>query len=42
MCGEYEKSEDKEEEKYWLIKNAGVKGAITSKRGHNQTPLILW
>ena len=42
MCGEYEKSEDKEEEKYQLIKNAGVKGAITSKRGHNQTPLILW
>lgn len=42
MCGEYEKSEDKEEEKYWLIKNAGVKGEITSKRGHNQTPLILW
>ena len=39
MCGwEYEKSEDKEEEKYWLIKNAGVKGAITSKRENNQTP----
>jgi predicted enzyme related to lactoylglutathione lyase len=37
---EYEKSkEDKEEgENYWLIKNAGLKGAITSKRENNQTP----
>ncbi|HET9773398.1 MAG TPA: hypothetical protein VFP25_00290 [Nitrososphaeraceae archaeon] len=25
-------------EKYWLIKNAGIKGAITSKREDNQTP----
>ena len=23
---------------YWLIKNAGIKGAITSKREDNQTP----
>jgi uncharacterized protein len=37
---EYEKSEEGEEneEKYWLIKNAGLKGAITSKRENNQTP----
>lgn len=35
---EYEKSEEDREEKYWLIKNAGVKGAITSKRENNQTP----
>ena len=38
---EYEKSKEEEgenEEKYWLIKNAGIKGAITSKREHNQTP----
>src|ERR687898_1473602 len=33
---EYEKSE--EGEKYWLIKNAGIKRAITSKREDNQTP----
>ena len=32
----YEKSE--EGKKYWLIKNAGIKGAITSKREDNQTP----
>jgi hypothetical protein len=25
-------------EKYWLIKNAGIKGAITSKREDNQPP----
>jgi len=30
--------EEGEGEKYWLIKNAGVKGAITSKRENNQTP----
>jgi uncharacterized protein len=37
---EYEKSKEggESEEKYWLIKNAGVKGAITSKRENNQTP----
>lgn len=38
---EYEKSKEEggeSEEKYWLIKNAGIKGAITSKREHNQTP----
>jgi len=38
---EYEKSEEEEEgggENYWLIKNAGIKGAITSKREDNQTP----
>ena len=39
---EYEKSEKDREgeegENYWLIKNAGVKGAITSKRENNQTP----
>jgi predicted enzyme related to lactoylglutathione lyase len=36
---EYEKSEEGQEgEKYWLIKNAGIKGAITSKREDNQTP----
>ena len=36
---EYEKSEGGGEgEKYWLIKNAGIKGAITSKREDNQTP----
>ena len=38
---EYEKSKEEggeNEEKYWLIKNAGIKGAITSKREHNQTP----
>ena len=27
-----------EGEKYWLTKNAGIKGAITSKREDNQTP----
>ena len=26
------------EKKYWLIKNARLKGAITSKRENNQTP----
>ena len=31
---EYEKGEG---EKQWLIKNAGIKGAITSKREDNQT-----
>jgi predicted enzyme related to lactoylglutathione lyase len=35
---EYEKSKEGGGEKYWLIKNAGVKGAITSKRENNQTP----
>jgi uncharacterized protein len=38
---EYEKSEEEEGgggENYWLIKNAGIKGAITSKREDNQTP----
>jgi predicted enzyme related to lactoylglutathione lyase len=36
---EYEKSEEGQEgEKYWLLKNAGIKGAITSKREDNQTP----
>ena len=37
---EYEKSEEggESEENYWLIKNAGIKGAITSKREDNQTP----
>jgi predicted enzyme related to lactoylglutathione lyase len=38
---EYEKSKEgggESEEKYCLIKNAGIKGAITSKREHNQTP----
>jgi predicted enzyme related to lactoylglutathione lyase len=38
---EFEKSEGEGEgegEKYWLIKNAGIKGAITSKREDNQTP----
>ena len=39
---EYEKSEEEGggggEENYWLIKNAGIKGAITSKREDNQTP----
>ena len=36
---EYEKSgEGGERENYWLIKNAGIKGAITSKREDNQTP----
>ena len=38
---EYEKSKEEggeSEEKYWLIKNAGINGAITSKREHNQTP----
>jgi len=29
---------DEEGEKYRLIKNAGIKGAITSKREDNQTP----
>ena len=40
---EFEKSEEgggggggEEGEKYWLIKNAGIKGAITSKREDNQ------
>jgi len=40
---EYEKSKEEgreSEEKYWLIKNAGIKGAITSKREHNQTPTL--
>jgi len=37
---EYEKSEEGGDggENYWLIKNAGIKGAITSKREDNQTP----
>jgi hypothetical protein len=35
---EYEKSKGESEEKYWLIKNAGIKGAITAKRENNQTP----
>jgi uncharacterized protein len=37
---EYEKSEEEGGggENYWLIKNAGIKGAITSKREDNQTP----
>ena len=38
---EYEKSEEeggRGGENYWLIKNAGIKGAITSKREDNQTP----
>jgi len=39
---EFEKREegegDGEGEKYWLIKNVGIKGAITSKREDNQTP----
>ena len=37
---EYEKSEEEGDggENYWLIKNAGIKGAITSKREDNQTP----
>jgi predicted enzyme related to lactoylglutathione lyase len=37
---EYEKRKEggESEEKYWLIKNAGVKGAITLKRENNQTP----
>ena len=32
LAWEYEKSKEGGGEKYWLIKNAGVKGAITSKR----------
>ena len=36
---EFGKSEGEGEgEKYWLIKNAGIKGAITSKREDIQTP----
>jgi predicted enzyme related to lactoylglutathione lyase len=38
---EYEKSEEEGgggRQNYWLIKNAGIKGAITSKREDNQTP----
>ena len=35
---EYEKSKEGGGEEYWLIKNDGVKGAITSKREDNQTP----
>ena len=31
-----EEEEEKKGEKYWLIKNAGIKGAITSKREDNQ------
>lgn len=30
--------EEGEGEKYWLIKNAGIKGAINSKIEDNQTP----
>ena len=41
---EYEKSKEgrESEEKYWLIKNAGVKGAITSKRENNQTYILYY
>ena len=41
---EFEKREGEGEgEKYWLIKNAGIEGAITSKREDNQTlHFILW
>jgi len=36
---EYAKGEEEVEgENYWLIKNAGLKGAITAKREHSQTP----
>ena len=38
---EYQKSEEEGGgggENYWLIKNAGIKRAITSKREDNQTP----
>ena len=35
---EFEKGEGRRAEKYWLIKNAGIKGAITSKREDNQPP----
>lgn len=36
---EIEKSEEGGgAEKYWLIKNAGIKGTITSKREDNQLP----
>ncbi|HET7644530.1 MAG TPA: VOC family protein [Nitrososphaeraceae archaeon] len=36
---EYERGkEEGEGENYWLIKNAGLKGAITAKREHSQTP----
>ena len=36
---EYEQGkEEGEGESYWFIKNAGIKGAITAKREHNQTP----
>jgi predicted enzyme related to lactoylglutathione lyase len=33
-----EEGEEVEGENYWLIKNAGLKGAITAKRENNQTP----
>ena len=39
---EYEQTEEEKGEveggNYWLIKNAGLKGAITPKRENNQTP----
>lgn len=35
---EFEKGEGRGAEKYWLIKNAGIKGTITSKREDNQLP----
>lgn len=38
---EIEKSEEGGgAEKYWLIKNAGIKGTITSKREDNQLPIL--
>ena len=42
MCGwKYEKSENKEYEKYRLIKNVGVKGAFISKKEKISNSYVL-